>query len=220
NKTMFEYTFIRKKRKTVTVRLDQYGNITVSAPLHYTRAQAEQFLSDHADWIEKKCAELAARQPLPRLTFAEGEKVSFFGKEYILAFWEKRTVAIVENSVFLPKDAPMSALKRFYARELKKYVAPVMAVYAQKMGVKPTKLSVTSARRRWGSCSAKNAISFSFHLAMCDPFAVNYVIAHELSHILHKNHSKAFWNMVERYFPDYKQARKYLKEKAYFMEII
>jgi hypothetical protein len=88
------------------------------------------------------------------------------------------------------------------------------------MGVKPTKLTITSARTRWGSCSGKNALSFSFRLALCRPSAVEYVVVHELCHILHKNHSKAFWAEVEKNFPDFRLEKAYLKKNAYYMEII
>lgn len=218
---MFDYVFIRKNRKTVGIRLDRYGNITVSAPMRYTKAQADRFVQDHADWITKKRAELAARAPLPKLTFRDGETVPVFGENFTLKLFEGRKVTLTEGDrqIFLPRSDPQSALKKYYVSRLKKYVPSVLAAYAQKMGVEPQKIRISSARTRWGSCSGKNALSFSFYLAMCAPFAVDYVIVHELCHIRHKNHSETFWNEVEKYFPDYRAAKAYLKEKSCFTEL-
>ena len=216
---MFDYVFIRKKRKTVGIRLDRYGNITVSAPLRYTKPQADRFVLDHADWIIKKRAELAACNPLPKLTFREGEKVPLFGEELTLRLCDTRRVTVRDGFVFLPSSAPKAALKKYYVSRLREYLASALSLYAQRMGVTPTGLRVTSARTRWGSCNGENALAFSFYLGMCAPFAVDYVVVHELCHIRHKNHSKAFWNEVAKYFPDYKKAKQYLKEKSSFTEL-
>lgn len=216
---MFDYVFIRKKRKTVGIRLDRYGNITVSAPMGYTKSQADRFVSEHAGWIEKKRNELAARNPLPKLFFRTGERAPLFGEEYILNLWEGRKVILRDGSILLPQSQPRDALKKYYIRELKSYLADRLAVYEKKTGVTPVRVSVTSARTRWGSCSGKNALSFSFYLAMCVPFAIDYVIVHELCHIRYKNHSKAFWTEVEKYFPDYRAAKKYLRDKSCFTEL-
>lgn len=216
---MLEYVFIRKKRKTVGIRLDRYGNITVSAPLRYTKAQADRFVSDHADWINKKRAELAARNPLPKLTFRAGERVPFFGEEFILCMCDTRRVTVRGGSIFLPSSNPKESLKKYYVSRLREYVVSALSVYIQRMGVTPTGMRITSARTRWGSCNGENALSFSFYLGMCAPFAVDYVVVHELCHIRHKNHSKAFWNEVAKYFPEYRRAKQYLKEKSCFTEL-
>ncbi len=86
-----------------------------------------------------------------------------------------------------------------------------VAFFAKIMGVQPTGVKITSAKTRWGSCSGKNSLCFSYRVMIYPEKAVDYVVLHELCHILHHDHSKEFWQAVERYMPDYKAAQKMLK---------
>jgi len=78
------------------------------------------------------------------------------------------------------------------------------------LGVKPAKLKITNALKRWGSCSADNNICFSWRIILLPLELVDYIVVHELCHIVHKNHSNRFWKLVERVMPDYKQRDKAL----------
>ena len=80
------------------------------------------------------------------------------------------------------------------------------------MGLVPTGIKVTSARTRFGSCSGKNSICFSWRLMLYPPEAIDYVIVHELAHIRHHDHSPAFYALIERYMPDWRERMKLLKE--------
>ena len=95
--------------------------------------------------------------------------------------------------------------------ELKKIITPMIERYSVLMGVHPEAVTITSAKTRFGSCSAKNRISFSFRLLDYPPEAVEYVVVHELAHIIHKNHGAGFYACVEKYLPDYRQRVKLLK---------
>ncbi len=107
-----------------------------------------------------------------------------------------------------PDDARRAELIRRAKTEL-----PIkVAHYARMMGVQPTGLTITSARTRFGSCSGKNRICFSWRLMDYPEAAVDYVVVHELAHIVHKNHGPQFWALVERYMPDYRARRALLRE--------
>lgn len=86
------------------------------------------------------------------------------------------------------------------------------AYYAKVMGLVPTGITITGAKTRFGSCSSKNRISYSWRLMQYPAAAIDYVVVHELAHIVHKNHSKDFYKLVEHYLPDYKERIKLLKE--------
>lgn len=108
---------------------------------------------------------------------------------------------------------PLSAQEEAALRKQAKTVLPQkLAYYANLMGVTPTRLTVTGAKTRFGSCSAKNAIAFSFFLMQYPEEAVDYVVVHELAHIRHHDHSPAFWAEVEKWMPDYKERRAMLKK--------
>ena len=83
--------------------------------------------------------------------------------------------------------------------------------FAARMGVRPTGVKITSAKSRFGSCSGKNSLCFSWRLMAYPPEAVDYVVVHELAHITVKNHSRAFYRLVEQYLPDWRERRELLK---------
>ena len=106
---------------------------------------------------------------------------------------------------------PTEAEKKELIARAKAYLPKRTMEYAAVMGVEPTGIRITSARTRFGSCSAKNSICYSWRLMQYPKAAVDYVVVHELAHILHKDHSRAFYKTVERYLPDYRERQKLLK---------
>ena len=96
-------------------------------------------------------------------------------------------------------------------KQAKAYLPGRVAFYSQIMGLTPTRITITGAKTRFGSCSPKNSISFSYYLMQYPPEAIDYVVVHELAHIRHHNHGKQFWALVEKYLPDYKERQKLLK---------
>ena len=79
------------------------------------------------------------------------------------------------------------------------------------MGLEPTGVKITSAKKRFGSCSAKNSICYSWRLMLYSKEAIDYVVVHELAHIAHKNHGPQFYALIEKYLPDYKEREKLLR---------
>jgi len=107
-----------------------------------------------------------------------------------------------------PSEAEIKALKQ----KAKDILPHKVAYYAKIMGVTPTGVRITSAKERFGSCSGKNALCFSYRLMQYPEAAIDYVVVHELAHIRHHNHSAAFYRFVESVMPDYKQREKLLKQ--------
>ncbi len=92
-----------------------------------------------------------------------------------------------------------------------KIIPEKVSHYAEIMGLKPTGVKITSAQKRFGSCNGKNSLCFSYILMQYPESAIDYVVVHELAHIVHKNHSRDFYSLVESYLPDYKQRQMLLK---------
>ena len=85
--------------------------------------------------------------------------------------------------------------------------------FAEIMGLKPSGVKITSAKKRFGSCSGKNSLCFSYELMLYPDEAIDYVVVHELAHIKHRNHSSRFYNLIEKYLPDYKTRERILKSR-------
>ena len=107
-----------------------------------------------------------------------------------------------------PTDEERKAL----IAQAKEYLPMRVDYWSDIMGLTPTGLKITSARTRFGSCSGKNSICFSWRLMQYPPEAIDYVVVHELAHIRHHNHSPAFYALIERYMPDWRERMKLLKE--------
>ena len=114
----------------------------------------------------------------------------------------------------LPAVRPQPTAEEIEAlrRRAKKELPPRVDYYAALMSLTPASVKITSARKRFGSCSGKNGLCFSLYLMQYPSEAIDYVIVHELAHIKHKNHSPAFHSLIARYLPDHKARRAMLKK--------
>jgi len=103
-------------------------------------------------------------------------------------------------------------VREVFKEKLPPVVLHYVKIYSQKMNLHPSGISFRFNKTRWGSCSPKNSLSFNYYLAQLPKDLIEYVVVHELAHIKHKNHSKNFWDEVEKYLPDVKEKRKKLRE--------
>jgi predicted metal-dependent hydrolase len=94
----------------------------------------------------------------------------------------------------------------------RKKIVPMVETWAQKMDLKYGRIAIKKTSSRWGSCSSKRNLNFHYRLAFIDEKLMEYVVIHELSHLVHMNHSKEFWKLVERWCPEWKVRRKELRK--------
>ena len=123
------------------------------------------------------------------------------------------------HTIYLPDKNPQERLVKWLKDNAKRILTAVAAETAIRMNVSYKSVGVTSARGRWGSCSGDNAIHFSFRLIYAPKDVIEYVVVHELAHTKHHNHSPLFWAEVEKFVPDWKKKRAWLKQNGGFMEI-
>jgi len=102
-------------------------------------------------------------------------------------------------------------------KKAKKIILPLVEDYSEIMGVIYNRVAFRTQKTRWGSCSKEGNLNFNCLLALCPEPVIRYVVVHELSHRVHMNHSKAFWQLVEEFMPDYKEHRKWLRENGEFL---
>ena len=125
--------------------------------------------------------------------------------------WITKKQALQRHRMELEKQRMVTPEEeREYRRRAKEYIPGRVAHYAALMGVTPTGVKITSARTRFGSCSGKNSLCFSWRLMQYPAAAVDYVVVHELAHIRHHNHSRDFWAFVEQSMPDYRDRQQLL----------
>lgn len=129
---------------------------------------------------------------------------------WIVQHLEKQRLHL-ENGPFRPLTAAEEDTLR---RRAKEYLPGRVALFSRLMGLTPTGLKITGAQKRYGSCSGKNSLCFSFRLMLCPPEAIDLVVVHELAHIRHKNHSREFYDCIASILPDYIARRKLLSGAA------
>lgn len=157
----------------------------------------------------------------------EPDKMLFLGEALPLRIdinrEERESFSVAENEIYLTlhdslnkerKEALRAQLYKHYAPH---YLLSEVAALEKKMRLKASRVSFRKTKSQWGSCSQKDAISLNSYLMLLPKELREYIIVHELSHIIHKNHSKQFWAHLSRYYPNYKDARVLLKEYAYFL---
>ena len=122
---------------------------------------------------------------------------------------EKHLARVKKHSELHPE--PTEAEREYYIAKAKEYIPPRVAYYSELMGVVPTGITITGAVKRFGSCSGKNRICFSWRVMEYDSELVDYVIVHELAHIKHHNHSREFYDFVASVMPDHRERSRKLK---------
>jgi len=135
---------------------------------------------------------------------------------------DKESIRFKNNEITITTNSWSKELKKEYRAKLYKSLAPTLLNakfehWQNIMNLKATKLNYRKTKRQWGSCSYKNAISLNTFLVMLPSYLIDYIIVHELSHIVHKNHSKEFWSFVEKFIPEYKKYKKELKLYGAFL---
>ena len=215
---------IRSRRKTVALIVTPEGHLEVRAPQRVSRDQIEDIVAQKANWILKNLERSRkASAAVNTRKLVEGARIWYLGASHPLHVSEHSTARVqFSTSFYLPKSALPKAtdlLTAWYKNQARHLLTERTAYYARQFGLKYRSIRITSARTRWGSCSRLNALSFTWRLVMAPLEIIDYIVIHELAHILQKNHSRAFWEQVERMLPDYRSRRAWLKANGRLLDL-
>ena len=207
---------IRSKRRTVALIVEHDGSVTVRAPMRLSDSTIQEFAEKHIQWVEKKKAEMRTVTPTQPKQYQPGETFLFLGKEYVLEVVPTQRQQLILDDRFKIADSILDkaelVFQSWYRQQAKLWIIERVKFFAELHQLPYEQIKITSARTRWGSCSPKNTLSFSWRLMLTPPEVIDYVIIHELAHTVHHNHSKRFWSLVEKFLPDYKARRKQLRQ--------
>lgn len=211
-----DYTVVFSKRKTVAIHIKEDATIEVRAPLRMSQTLIRRFVQSKEDWIQSHLIRIQAqREAAAAFTLQFGDQVPLCGRRFPVRGVAGGRGGFDGACFYLPQDLSpeqmQPALIPLYRQLAKSILREKVEAYAQSMQVRPTAVKINSARTRWGSCSGKNSLNFSWRLLLGEEALIDYVVVHELAHIREHNHSPAFWQLVERVLPDYRALRKNLK---------
>lgn len=209
-------TILYSSRRTLALEIKPNGELIVRAPKKYSLGKIEKLVATKKKWILTKQKEAkerfsASEQFKPK--FHDGAIFLYCGNKYPLKIVKGKHILLQDELLFPEKflSRPLPHLILWYRKEALRIIKERMQIYAPLMQVKFRSLKITSAKRRWGSCSIKGNICFSWRLILTPLAIIDYVVVHELAHLKQHNHSKAFWYEVAKILPNHKQYKKWLK---------
>lgn len=212
------YHLEHRQRRTVGLKISATGLI-IHAPKRISKAHLESILVLKSDWIIKKLEARIANQ-IPALLWQDSEQLFLLGNKITLALtFDNRSRAVEYEfgllQLAMPNHDDASAVARkvvqWYKKQAMNDFARRLEIFSNKLGVSFSSLTLSNAKSRWGSCNSRKEIRLNWRLLQAPPHIINYVVCHELSHLIEMNHSAKFWAVVASIYPDYKQAEKELK---------
>ncbi|WP_051640755.1 M48 family metallopeptidase [Thiomicrorhabdus sp. Milos-T2] len=223
------------RRKTIAIKQQKEGLI-LAVPQAMSASRLNQVLKQNHSWLEKRIDELVETLPV-QFTGLHGECLSFLGQNYTLEWLtpdiqneQKKPIELDENTQKIKlnlgsnlnlglnlteqqkKSQACKNLEAFFKQQAESYLIPQTQIYAKVMGLTYQSVTVKGYKSRWGSCYSDGRIQFNWRLMQAPQWVVDYVIVHELAHLIHANHSKAFWQVVETSYPQTKAAKQVIKQ--------
>ena len=222
--TAIEYTLTYAARKTLAIHVHPDRSVTVKAPAGSNLAAVEGFLRKRAPWVLRKQAEFAALPPKqPPRRYVSGESFSYLGRHYRLKVSEGEREWVKLARGYLEVTTPNKAntayvqaqvelwLRRQAQRHLHERVVALLPRF-KPLALAEPELAVRAMKSRWGSCTGKGKITLNLHLMRAPRPCIDYVVVHELCHLVEHNHGKGFYALMDRVMPEWRKRREELKQ--------
>lgn len=205
---------IRSKRRTIALVVSADATLIVRAPMRTALEYIENLVFKKRFWISKKKKQVLENGHLVKpKEFINGEEFLYLGKKYKLKIENCPDIKLTDYLYFPEKYLNQSRIKMvlWYKHNALEKLTERALWYSQTTGWKFKSISITNAKRQWGSCGPSGSLNFTWRLIMAPLEVIDYVVVHELAHLMERNHSSRFWNNVETVLPDYKSRQNCLK---------
>lgn len=217
-----DYKIIYTERKSVNIAIDSKANIIVRAPKHLSNTQVNNLVTKKRHWIYNKISSTKKSVETPK-EFVSGESLLYLGEHYKLSIINDTFKGLrFDNEFVISNDSKgkvKSIFKNWYLSQAKRIFPPIVEQYAETLGVAYSDLYIKSMKKSWGSCSPNKSITLNWKLVKAPLYVINYIIVHELAHLIELNHSEEFWNIVSVQVPNFKRAKKWLTEHGTLLEL-
>jgi len=187
------------------------GKVSLTLPRYASLREAQDFLRQKEHWIRKHLA----KRPEVELA-GVGATVPVEGEDRQIVEHSGKRVLLHPGLLLVPEGADRAPVrvKAFLKTMARDRLADASERYAEPMSLVYKRLTLRDTRSRWGSCSSEGNLMYSWRLIMAPPSVLDYVAAHEVAHLVHMDHSPAFWGVVERLMPSYQAPRKWLRQNG------
>ncbi len=225
-----DFNVIYKKRKTIGIYIDLYGNIEMRVPKETTEEQIQAVIEKKWAWVCKKSKEMKDRTAgHAEKIYENEEEFLYLGKEYpiiILANSEEKqdSVILKDDKLYIHvnehnDDRIKQVLKKFYYQQCKAIVEKRIKFYQSEFKIKPRSIRISDNKSNWGSCNSRYELTFNWKLSMAPIEVIDYVVVHEMCHMIHLNHDRSFWRLVGKFIPDYEERKAWLSQSSWKMTV-
>lgn len=222
-----EFEVEYRNRKTFEIRIEPPDIIKVKAPMVATEEEISQVVMSKAKWITQKLFEFKDREYRPRKKeYVDGESFMYLGRNYSLKILLNPQAKSIKAKLYQGKfyidtytkdqEKLRKAMEIWYRQKTLEKAMDGINYYQSYFNVKPNSVKVKEQKKRWASCTFNRDLLFNWRCAMAPVDVINYIVVHEMCHMVHFNHSKDFWKLVEKIMSDYKAQKEWLSQKGRF----
>ena len=220
------YTIQRSaKRRKLTITVERDRSIVVHAPQGVSEEKIRQVVESRRQWIYEKTGHPQKYQDLPHAPGKElvsGESAFYLGRQYRIEVVKTGLAEVQFTQRFLipatQGEKRVEALREWYIGKANEKILPRVKIHARVLGVDVAGVRIVDYRFRWGSCTMNDNVNFNWRLIKAPMFVIDYVIFHELAHLIEANHTTKFWNIVRAQAPTMEKAKAWLKENGQLLE--
>lgn len=220
------YTIQRSaKRRKLTISVERDRSVVVHAPEETSDEKIRQVVESKRQWIYEKIGHPQKYQHLPHPPGKElvsGESALYLGRQYRIEVVRTGIAKVQFAQRFLipatAGETRVDALREWYIGKAREKIVPRVKHHVRALGVDAAGVKIVDNRFRWGSCTLNNNVNFNWRLIKAPMFVIDYVIIHELSHLIETNHTPRFWNIVRAQTPTMEKAKAWLKENGQLLE--
>lgn len=220
----FQVEIIKTNRKkSASIQLID-GQVRVRAPRSLSDKRIDDLIKKRIPWIKEKLEEHAKRPKAIEKKYIDGEIFSYLGKNYVVRIIESNKASVkLKNGCFVvtisknkvgKADQVQALLSDWFRVHANKYLQARTDKFAKIIGVSPTSVSIKNYKARWGSCTINGAIDYNWKIIQAPKKVIDYIVVHELCHLLEHNHSPKYWSCVEKFMPNSKDSKVWLRENA------
>ncbi len=203
--------------------------MTVSAPWRSSERRILAVIRDAEAWVLRKL-EIWSALPARNQSWTHGDRIKYLGRDLTLQLSvdDIATLVVIQDhehlSIALPnpadRDAVRAAVIAWYRRHAQSNFSARVGEFASRLGVALPRMLISNARTRWGSCNARREVRLNWRLIQATQPTIDYVVVHELAHLIEMNHSRRFWNVVESVCPHYREGCAELNRMGlYYLDI-
>jgi len=218
-----DYTVVYSKRKTLTITVERDRAIVVKAPEGTSPEKVRQLVESRKLWLYEKTHHTQKYSPLPHPPGKElvaGESLPYLGRHYRIELVEGDGEIRFDQKFLVPRSLAKKspAFRDWFIARAEEKMLPRVTRHARNLGVTYKEAKIGNGQYRWGSCTPNDNVILNWRLIKAPMFVIDYVVVHELAHLIEQNHTPRFWNIVKTQAPSMEKARAWLQKNGALLE--